>query len=137
MREVWKWKLMGKETQMKNMVSLLGVILLCSLFIGITQGAFTHSGCLSTQADLDRMATKVAASEQPWKGSWDILMSNTDQWTDHTPEAVQTVYVDDGTHGSNFMNLARDVHRAYQLALRYHGDGSTWAADKAVEIFNA
>src|SRR5207248_3717160 len=29
-------------------------------------GGFVHPGCLSTQADLDRMKAKVAAAAQPW-----------------------------------------------------------------------
>ena len=83
------------------------------------------------------MATKVAASAQPWKGSWDILVGNTDGMVNHVPEAVATVYVGSSVAGDNYIRLARDAARAYQLALRYHGDGSTWAADKAVEIMNA
>ena len=99
------------------------------------RGEFVHPGCLSTQADLNRMRDKVAAGDQPWKGSWDILVKNTDRWLDHRPEAVEAVRAGGG--GENFMRLARDVHRAYQLALRYHGSGDTRFADKAVEILNA
>lgn len=122
---------------MQTVIRLIMAAFICGAFAGITQGAFEHPGCLSTQADLDRMTARVAAGEQPWKGSWDILVNNTNWWTNHTPEALETVCCDSGTCGSNFMNLARDAHRAYQLTLRYHGDGSTWAADKAVEILNA
>lgn len=95
-----------------------------------------HPGALNNQADLNRMKTKVAASAQPWKGSWDILVSNTDDWANHNPEAVETITVGGGLP-ENYIRLARDAARAYQLALRYHGDGSTWAADKSVEIMNA
>ncbi|MBB3063689.1 alginate lyase family protein, partial [Microbulbifer rhizosphaerae] len=97
--------------------------------------SFQHPGALNNQADLDRMKTKVAASAQPWKGSWDILVSNTNGWTSHNPEAVATITAGGGLP-ENYIRLARDAARAYQLALRYHGDGSTWAADKSVEIMN-
>lgn len=110
------------------------------LFVGISglmQAAFVHPGCLSTQEDLDRMASNVAAGRQPWKGSWDILVGNQWFYYNQGPEAVATVCVDSGTCGSNYMNLARDSHRAYQCALRYHGSGDRAYADKAIQIMNA
>ena len=98
--------------------------------------SFTHPGLLSTLVDLERMEAKVAAAESPWIDSWNILVSNTNGWTNHTPEAVETVHA--GAGGTeNYMQLARDAHRAYQLALRYHGSDDTAYADKAVEIMNA
>ncbi len=95
-----------------------------------------HPGALSTQADLDRMTAKVAAGEQPWKGSWDILVGNQGFYMGG-PEAVPTVFVDSGNGGNTYMNLARDSHRAYQAALRYHGSGNPIYADKAIQIMNA
>jgi fibronectin type 3 domain-containing protein len=100
------------------------------------QAQFVHPGALSTQADLDRMAAKVAAGAQPWKGSWDILVGNQGFYMGG-PEAVPTVFVDSGNGGNTYMSLARDSHRAYQAALRYHGSGDTTYADQAVRIMNA
>ena len=100
------------------------------------QAQFVHPGALSTQADLNRMATKVAAGAQPWKGSWDILVGNQGFYMGG-PEAVATVVVDSATSGNNYMSLARDSHRAYQAALRYHGSGNPIYADQAVRIMNA
>ena len=97
---------------------------------------FVHPGALSTQADLDRMAAKVAAGAQPWKGSWDILVGNEGFYMGG-PFPVPTVFVDSGNGGNTYMNLARDSHRAYQAALRYHGSGNPIYADQAVEIMNA
>jgi hypothetical protein len=100
------------------------------------QAQLVHPGALSTQADLDRMAAKVAAGAQPWKGSWDILVGNEGFYMGG-PQAVPTVFVDSGNGGNTYMNLARDSHRAYQAALRYHGSGNPTYADQAVEIMNA
>jgi hypothetical protein len=100
------------------------------------ESPFVHPGLLSTKADLERMAAKVAAGEEPWIGSWDILVRNTDGFLRHNPEATPTVYVD-SDKGSNFIRLARDAARGYQLALRYHGSGDKRFADKAVQIYNA
>ena len=100
------------------------------------QAQFVHPGALSTQADLDRMAAKVAAGAQPWKGSWDILVGN-QRFYMGAPEAMPTVVVDSATAGNTYMSLARDSHRAYQAALRYHGSGNPIYADQAVRIMNA
>jgi fibronectin type 3 domain-containing protein len=105
--------------------------------VATAEAQFTHPGCLSTQSDLSRMTTKVSASAEPWKGSWDILVSNTNGWLSHTPEAVATVYADSTEGSDNYIRVARDAARAYQLALRYHGSGDTRFADKAVQILNA
>jgi hypothetical protein len=125
----------GRESM--NMTKTISTaLLLAGCLSAAAQAAFVHPGCLSTSNDLDRMAAKVAASAQPWTDSWNILVGNTDNWTGHTPEAVSTVYVSSSNGSDNYIKLARDSHRAYQLALRYHGDGSVWAADKAVQIMN-
>jgi fibronectin type 3 domain-containing protein len=100
------------------------------------RAAIVHPGCLSTQADLDRMAAKVAAGAQPWKGGWDILVGNEGFYMGG-PEAVPTVFVDSGNGGNTYMSLARDSHRAYQAALRYHGSGDTNYANQAIRIMNA
>lgn len=97
--------------------------------------AFVHPGCLSTQADLDRMAAKVAAGEQPWKGGWDRLAGNTDGYLDDAPLAQMTINVGGGL-SENYIRLAMDCAKAYQCALRYNISGETAYGDKAVEIMN-
>src|SRR5690349_5689470 len=37
---------------------------------------FVHPGLLHKQPDLDRMKEKVAAGQEPWKSSYDILVAN-------------------------------------------------------------
>ena len=46
---------------MKRMLNIVSVILLCCVFTGMAPADFVHPGCLSKQADLDRIAAKVAA----------------------------------------------------------------------------
>lgn len=101
------------------------------------QAAFVHPGCLSTQADLDRMTAKVAAGEQPWKGSWDILVVNSYAQLSYTPNPQVSICAGGVCSPENYMTLARDCAAAYQCALRYHGSGNTAYADKAVQIMNA
>lgn len=105
-------------------------------FVADADADFVHPGCLSKREDLQRMRDKVAAGEQPWKGSWDILVRNTDGFMDDAP-GVQPRIKAGGGGGENFIRLARDCAKSYQLALRYHGSGEKRFADKAVGIFNA
>ena len=83
------------------------------------------------------MAAKVSAGEEPWKGSWDILVNNTDGFLDDVAGAQEVIYVDSDRSPSNYIRLARDCAKAYQLALRFHGSGKEVFARKAVEILNA
>jgi hypothetical protein len=97
---------------------------------------FKHPGCLSTKEDLVRMKEKVAEGEQPWKASWDKLVSNTDSFVNDT-SGVQSPIKAGGGGGENYIRMARDCAKIYQLALRYHGSGEKKFADKAVEFLNA
>jgi hypothetical protein len=99
--------------------------------------AFTHPGCLSTQADLDRMRQKVAAVEEPWVGSWNLLIDNAYASLDHTPNAQVSICAGGVCDGENYMALARDCAAAYQTALRYHIMGDTQYADHSISIMNA
>ncbi|MCE5187369.1 MAG: alginate lyase family protein [Planctomycetaceae bacterium] len=111
-----------------------GVLLLSAVH---AQTAFVHPGCLSTQQDLDRMAAKVAASEQPWKGSWDLLAANPHAQLSYSPNPQTTICAGGVCSSENYMTLAHDCAAAYQCALRYHVSGNTQYADKSVQIMNA
>ena len=103
--------------------------------------AFEHPGCLSTKEDLDRMKLKVAAGEQPWKFSWDILISNSYAQLSYTPNPQVIICAGGACSGlgysENYMILARDIAAAYQCALRYHISGNTQYAQKSIQIMNA
>ena len=97
--------------------------------------AAVHPGMLHTEADFTRMAAKVAANAQPWKGSWDNLVASANSQSTWGPRAVS--YINRGTSPDNSALLYNDAHAAYQNALRWKITGNTAHADKAVQILNA
>jgi hypothetical protein len=102
-------------------------------------GVFQHPGIMHTQAEIERMRSKVNASVQPWKGSWDRLVANSFAQASYTPNPQREVCAGGGgcPNGETFMPLARDCAAAYQNALRYRISGDARHADKAVAILNA
>lgn len=114
------------------------IITLFIFGIGIQTGqAFTHPGCLSTQADLDRMKAKVAAGVHPWKGSWDRLVANSHAQLNYRPNPQEAICAGGVCTRETYMTMAHDTAAAYQCALRYHISGDKRYADKAVQIMNA
>jgi hypothetical protein len=120
-----------------------------SRFIGvavaITLGAasaqansFVHPGALHTQADFDRMKSKVAQGAPPWIDGWNVLIRNPHASLNWTPHSVDVVYRGrDGTHPENYGALYNDIAAAYALALRWKVSGDDAYADKTVAILNA
>lgn len=53
---------------------VVGVFIFCCTSTAKTSGNFIHPGGLHTQADLDRMKTKVAEAAQPWIDGWNLLI---------------------------------------------------------------
>jgi hypothetical protein len=97
--------------------------------------AAVHPGMLHTEADFTRMAQKVAANEQPWKGSYDLLVASANSQSTWGPRAVGTI--NRGTSPDNCALLYNDAAAAYQNALRWKVTGNVAHADKAVQILNA
>ncbi|ONI80103.1 hypothetical protein ALI22I_42525 [Saccharothrix sp. ALI-22-I] len=95
-----------------------------------------HPGLLHTQADLDRMAAKVAAGAQPWAAGWDRLTANPHSRNTWQPSAQATVYRGTGSP-ENYAKLYNDIHAAYQNALRWRITGDTRHGDTARDILNA
>src|SRR5438046_10207320 len=77
---------------------------------------FTHPGGLHTQADLDRMKTKVAAGAHPWIDDWNILI--TDSKAQNTYSASPQANM-----GSNRQRADADAHAAYLNAIRWYISG--------------
>lgn len=91
---------------------------------------------LHTQADIDRMAAKVAAGAQPWKAGWDRLVANAHSRAGWRARPAATVYRGSGSP-ENYSVLYNDIHAAYQNALRWKVSGDTAHADTARDILNA
>jgi hypothetical protein len=111
--------------------SLLSVILL-SLAPRVSAQAFVHPGLLHTEADFDRMRTKVNLGAQPWLSGWNALTGNGYSQLGAYPRAVEEV-----TRPGNVAQMYIDIYRAYQSALRWKVSGDTRYADQAVLFLNA
>src|SRR5438094_5052053 len=83
----------------------------------LTNAVFAHPGILNTQADFDRMATKVAANAQPWLAGWNLLTSDGYAQLGASPRPLETVVR--ATTGSNFAQMYHDIQRAYDTALHW------------------
>ena len=95
-----------------------------------------HLGLLHTQADLTRMAAKVAAEEQPWIGGWNQLLAARRANLDATPFPVEVVHRGVAGH-ENYGAMIVDMLRTYHLALRWHITGDEAYARDAVRFLNA
>jgi hypothetical protein len=93
-----------------------------------------HPGLLHTQADLDRMAAKVAAGKQPWLAGWEKLTSGSLARADYQQRPTATVIR--GGEGQNYGVMFNDAHAAYQNALVFHITGDSAHGDKARDILN-
>ena len=96
---------------------------------------FQHPGTLHTQADLDRMAAKVAANAEPWAESFGLLTSSPYAQTGWPPAPQVTIVR--GGDGQNYTRSQQDAQAIYELALRWHITGETAYADHAITIANA
>lgn len=112
------------------------------LLAGMSASAqsFVHPGLLHTQADFDRMKTKVDANAEPWKSGWDVLTANshsslTRAFTNPVPSIVYRGF--DGVHTENYASLFRDAASAYATALRWKISGDDAYAEKSIAIMNA
>ena len=93
---------------------------------------FVHPGLLHTEADFDRMRTKVQQEAQPWTSGWNALTSHGYSQLGAYPRAVEEV-----TRPGNVAQMYIDIYRSYQCALRWKVSGDTRYADQAVQFVNA
>lgn len=100
-----------------------------------------HVGGLHTQADFDRIKTKIAANAQPWLDGWNKLIANSHAQTTYT--ASPTVKLIRGGNSAeepdpdNYSHAMNDAAAAYQLGLRWKISGDATYAQTAVNILNA
>lgn len=98
--------------------------------------SFAHPGLLHTRADLHRMATEVKAGAQPWAAGFARLAANPHAQSGWRPRPSTVVHRGAGTP-QNYAALYKDIHAAYQNALRWHITGERAHADTAVAVLNA
>ncbi|MCD5995711.1 alginate lyase family protein [Pseudomonas sp. CDFA 602] len=104
----------------------------------IMASTFIHPGALHTQADFDRMKTKVTQHLQPWTDGWNVLIKNPHAALAWTPRAQSVIYRGyNGTDKENYALLFNDAAAAYALALRWKVSGDAAYADKAVSVLDA
>ncbi|WP_338120085.1 alginate lyase family protein [Streptomyces sporangiiformans] len=100
--------------------------------------SFVHPGMLHTRADLERMAAKVKAGAAPYTAGFAKLTLTTGR---HSQSAwrpnPQVTPIRGGGGVQNYGALYRDIHAAYQRALRWKITGDTAHADTARDICNA
>lgn len=95
---------------------------------------FSHPGLLHTAEDLERIAEAVRAGKEPYIDGWNALAQH---WLSKPTDASLAVETIDRTSGSgNFINLGRDMARAYQCALRWRIEGNEECAETAAMLLN-
>ncbi|MES2438018.1 MAG: LamG-like jellyroll fold domain-containing protein [Verrucomicrobiota bacterium] len=93
---------------------------------------FVHPGLLHTEADFNRMRTKVELGAQPWLSGWQALTNHGYSQLGATPRPLATVI-----RPGNVAQMYIDIYRTYQCALRWKVSGDTLYADQAVTFLNA
>ena len=121
----------GKIPVMLRFIALLA---LAAAMPGFLAGrTFVHPGITYTQGDLDRMKAMVEAGREPWRSTFQALLSS------HWSSLEADVFDRGASIGKEQFNqtIGRDGRRAHDLALIYRLTGDERYAKKAVEFLNA
>ncbi|MBV8833243.1 MAG: hypothetical protein JO108_28945, partial [Acidobacteriaceae bacterium] len=84
---------------------LITILSLIVLQAQAARAQFVHPGGLHTQADLDRMRTKVAAGAHPWIDDWNKLIVDPLAQRTYTAATLPNI-------GSNRQRADQDAHAA-------------------------
>jgi hypothetical protein len=102
---------------------------------------FSHPGLLHSQADFDRMKTKVAAGAEPWMAGWNKLIANSHSQLTYNPNPVVKLIRGGGSteepSPDNYSTAFNDAAAAYQTAIRWKVTGDVTYANKSIQILNA
>ncbi|WP_205569489.1 alginate lyase family protein [Arachidicoccus soli] len=102
---------------------------------------FIHPGLLQSQADFDRIKSKVNTNISPWVEGWNKLIANSHAQVSYTPNPVDTLIRGGSSKEQpkpdNYSRAFNDVAAAYQLAIRWKITGDNSYADAAIRILNA
>lgn len=96
---------------------------------------FLHPGLLHTEADFERMRSKIQAGEEPWASAWQGLITDGSSSLGAKPAPLSVIIR--GGDGQNFGRVISQLRFAYGLALRWKISGDEAYAKRAVEFLNA
>ncbi len=99
-----------------------------------TESPFSHPGLLHTEADFERMRTKIAAGEEPWASTWNTLINYEDTDLNQEPQAFATLIRGGGDE--NYVTLIEDLRAMYGLALAWNITGDAAYGDLAITFLN-
>lgn len=100
----------------------------------VAKRVFNHPGVLTSQADLDRMRTKVAQKEEPWFSAWQTMSDDGFTNLGRTPRPLETLIR--GGDGQNFSRIYGEIWIAHQSALEWAITGDEAYAEQAILILN-
>ena len=96
---------------------------------------FVHPGVMHTQADLDRIRTKVTAGEQPWLDGYNVLVADSHSSSIYP---VQGPFPFISRNPSQYLSQWEDdCGAAYQNAMMWYITGNPANANKAIAILDA
>lgn len=103
---------------------------------------FVHPGLLHTQADFDRMKTKVEGSASPWIEGWGKLTANSHSSENYLMQGPLVTLIRGGgstevPQADNYSAAFHDAAASYQNAIRWKVTGNMAHANKAIQILNA
>lgn len=104
---------------------------------GLQVQSFKHPGALHTQEDLHRVRWHVQRNDQPWLKAFQHLEANSLAQPTREPSPKEVVVRGKRDNlTENYQSLYRDIHSAYQLALRYQITQNATYATAAVGILD-
>ncbi|KAJ4991050.1 hypothetical protein SVAN01_03400 [Stagonosporopsis vannaccii] len=104
---------------------------------GLQVQTFKHPGAIHTEEDLQRVRWHVQHGDQPWLKAFQHLEANSLAQPTRQPSPKEVVVRGKRDNlTENYSSLYRDIHSAYQLALRYHITQNTTYATAAVGILD-
>lgn len=103
---------------------------------------FVHPGLLHSQADFDRMKTKVDNQVDPWISGYNKMISNSHASATYVMKGpVVTLIRGGGSREEplpdNYSTAMEDAHAAYLTAIRWKITGDVAYANKSIQILNA
>lgn len=102
-----------------------------------TDRTFLHPGLLHTQADLDRIKTRLAQRTEPWAGGFEKLKVHPQSQANWRVRGGFPQVIRDSRTPLRIAELEGDANAAYQNALMWCLTGNEAHARKGTEILNA